>query len=382
MIPCTAMRACRHWFCNDCWKSYLSAEVQHGNTFIKCPGYDCDAPVDDVTMMALLPDTFPKVLRMRQDKAVEVNTAWKWCPGDKCNLVVMGTKQTVAKETGRIPPVPIHCDCGHDWCFACQEEPHWPASCAEAAIFRAQTETYEKIVRAKSGGITSVNVKRCPHCNYPIEKNKGCPHMTCAMCMGEFCWECLENWANHEWGAECSKRSKHEEEVELVNHIGSTRFNSNLRVAIANRLERTSAVLYKKYRVVKELDEVLQLHDAFFEGRTRKNELASAPCMLLSRYNSNKVPKYCKASTDFKFQAHFVIEGLSILMAVSKTKFYHNKLKRLISLLLFVTERLENMANSRQFCADSDKVHFQRLLNAGMNCLDSIRKLCVKVHEH
>lgn len=382
VFPFTAMKSCMHWFCNECWKSYLFTEVQQGKTTIKCPGHDCNTPVDDVTIMALLPDSFPKFLQMRQEKAVETNAAWKWCPGNKCNLVVKATVHSVAKETDGVPSVPIRCNCGHNWCFACQQEPHWPASCAEAAFFRSQTESYEKIVRAKAGGITSVNVKRCPHCSYPIEKNKGCPHMMCAMCKGEFCWECLENWASHKWGSDCSKKSKQEEEVELINDIGSTRFNSHLRVAIANRIARAGPVMFKKYSVVKKLEDALKLHDGFMESGPRANALTSTSCMLLNQYNSHEVPKYLKASADFKFQAHFVIEGVSILMAVSKTKYCHDKLKNLIVTLLFVVDRLESMANGRQICADADKMNFQRLLNAGKNCIDSIRKLCVKVHQN
>lgn len=381
-LPCTALMACMHWFCNDCWRSYLSAEVQQGKTAVMCPRYDCDTPVDDVTIMALLPDSFPKFERMRQEKAVELDAKWKWCPGDKCNLVVMATgRSSVNENLGDVLPIPIRCDCGQSWCFSCQKEPHWPASCAQAAFFRSQTESYEKIVKTKAGGITSVCVKRCPHCHYPIEKNMGCPHMTCSMCMGQFCWECLEDWLTHDWGVNCAKRSKQEEEVELVNHVGSTRFNSHLRVAMANRMARATPLMYVKYGEVKKLEGVLQALDKISKTKHLTGESTSATALFLNQYNSHSVPKYLKASADFKFQAHFVIEGSSILMAVSKTKYGHKELKNRIATLLFVLERLEDMGNTRQLCSDSDKLHFQRLLNAGKNCIDSIRKLCVKLNK-
>lgn len=380
-FSCTAMKSCSHWFCNKCWKSYLSAEIQQGKTAIKCPCYDCATPVDDVTIMALLPDRFPKFLNMRQEKAVEMNAAWKWCPGDKCNLVVMATLHKDAKKKNEIVPVPVHCDCGHNWCFACQLEPHWPASCAEAAFFRSKTETYEKIVRANTGGISSVNVKRCPHCSYPIEKNKGCPHMNCAMCKGEFCWTCLGKWDSHRWGDDCTRESKQEEKVELIDAHGSTRFNNNLRVAIANRIARAGPALYTKYSEIRKLEGVL--NNKRFESRFQaKKSSDSATYLFLSLYGSHEIPKYLKASADFKFQAHFVIEGVSILMAVSKTKCYHYELKKLISTLLFVVDRLEDMARSRQFCTDNDKMHFERLFNAGKHCMNCIRKLCVKIHQN
>ena len=368
-----------HWFCNDCWKSYLSAEIHQGKTAISCPSYNCDTPVDDVTIMSLLPGSFPKFERMRQEKALEMDAKWKWCPGNKCNLVVMATASGATAES---VPIPVHCDCGLNWCFACQEEPHWPATCARAAFFRSQTESYEKVLRTKAGAITSVSVKRCPHCNYPIEKNKGCPHMTCGMCYGQFCWECLGNWQTHDWSVDCAKRSKKEEEVELVNHIGSTRFNLHLRAAMANRMERATPTMYQKYSEVKNLEGVLQVLDVVSKCRySHGKNSSSATAVLLHQYKSHSLPKCLKASADFKFQTHFVIEGLSILMAVSKTKQGHNKLKKCMTTLQFVLERLENIASSRKLCSESDKLRFERLLKAGKNCISSVRKLCVKVNK-
>lgn len=37
-----------------------------------------------------------------------------------------------------------------------------------------------------------VNTKPCPKCKRPIEKNRGCMHMTCnKSCGHRFCWTCL-----------------------------------------------------------------------------------------------------------------------------------------------------------------------------------------------
>jgi len=44
-----------------------------------------------------------------------------------------------------------------------------------------------------------VNVKRCPACHYPIEKNGGCPYMTCSRCGNDFCWQCRADLTTHNY---------------------------------------------------------------------------------------------------------------------------------------------------------------------------------------
>ena len=34
-------------------------------------------------------------------------------------------------------------------------------------------------------------IKRCPMCHVPIEKNDGCAQMMCKRCKHVFCWYCL-----------------------------------------------------------------------------------------------------------------------------------------------------------------------------------------------
>lgn len=85
-----------------------------------CFRYDCDIFVDDVMIMVFFLDSFLKFERMRQEKVVELDVKWKWCFGDKCNLVVMVIGRSFVNENlGDVFLILICCDCGQNWCFVC-----------------------------------------------------------------------------------------------------------------------------------------------------------------------------------------------------------------------------------------------------------------------
>jgi IBR domain, a half RING-finger domain len=55
----------------------------------------------------------------------------------------------------------------------------------------------------------AVQVCRAPHCNFVIEKNEGCIHMTC-QCKYQFCWVCGDEWSpQHSYF--CRKRPPQED---------------------------------------------------------------------------------------------------------------------------------------------------------------------------
>ncbi|KAF7875001.1 hypothetical protein EAF04_002173 [Stromatinia cepivora] len=86
-----------------------------------------------------------------------------------------------------IPPANIHgtiaiCQaCNHRTCAPCGNAEH-SGVCKEDKEGQAVQALAEK-----------EGWRNCPRCNFVIDKNEGCLHMTCK-CLFEWCWECKREW--------------------------------------------------------------------------------------------------------------------------------------------------------------------------------------------
>ncbi|MBV5279711.1 MAG: IBR domain-containing protein, partial [Actinobacteria bacterium] len=87
-------------------------------------------------------------------------------PQINCSGYLLG----VAQMRKAICPV-----CRLGLCSHCGKKRHSRRTCSEVA----HTEMQD-----------SIAVKACPRCACFIEKNHGCNHMTCQVCVHEWCWQC------------------------------------------------------------------------------------------------------------------------------------------------------------------------------------------------
>lgn len=82
--------------------------------------------------------------------------------------------------------------CGYGFCASCDFPPHGPATCQQVLRWN-EREGYleigsEEDILARQCKLKTT--KPCPKCGVRIEKNEGCPHMTCKFCRHQFCWDC------------------------------------------------------------------------------------------------------------------------------------------------------------------------------------------------
>lgn len=77
--------------------------------------------------------------------------------------------------------------CNKSLCFGCLQTPHEGTTC---------DKNLDKEYGVWAEQKTEI-VGKCKNCNMRIEKNGGCPNMTCQICGHEWCWACNEDFPVH-----------------------------------------------------------------------------------------------------------------------------------------------------------------------------------------
>eukprot|EP00004_Rigifila_ramosa_P011935 TRINITY_DN2560_c0_g1_i1.p1 TRINITY_DN2560_c0_g1~~TRINITY_DN2560_c0_g1_i1.p1 ORF type:complete len:316 (+),score=23.82 TRINITY_DN2560_c0_g1_i1:46-948(+) len=158
-----------HATCRACLVQYLSFEVMN-KMGAKCV---CAEPAcrrvfsDSELEQHLTPELFSKYDRFRK---VQENPNWRECP--KCaSLILADPKQSTE----------VTCTCEHKFCFH-----HGDAHLGRGCPVRWENP----LSLLRSAAWRFIHTRSCPSCGTSIEKNGGCPHMTCRKCTHQWCWYC------------------------------------------------------------------------------------------------------------------------------------------------------------------------------------------------
>ena len=92
-------------------------------------------------------------------------------------------------NTNLLNEIGICLDNNHEFCLKCKHLNHNGKTCDLGIDME-----FNKFIH------NSKFIKRCPQCNFYIQKNQGCNHITCANsdCKYEFCWICMKKYSqNH-----------------------------------------------------------------------------------------------------------------------------------------------------------------------------------------
>lgn len=160
---------CDHAFCEQCIKDYLSIKIIEGEVIkISCPEPDCKKVLTPRVIESVLPELLQKFLYFTEKKIKESNPNFRWCPNRECS----------GFDEKNISNKLICNQCQTAFCYLCTEAWH-EGLCTEDSNFNKKY------------------LKRCPQCSVVIEKNYGCPELSCTICGFRFCWLCGQGMSIH-----------------------------------------------------------------------------------------------------------------------------------------------------------------------------------------
>lgn len=194
-IVSTRLQSCKHLFCNDCLNHYVESHILYKSSEITCPELRCSCKLNLASVMKYLDSNalFTLYFNKLVQSIVLRDENIKQCPTPSCSHIAVRNIIKLPKTNRINIPSVVSCVCNKTWCFGCQKEDHWPASCELFEKYQQQYKNDVGTLFDQYGNIyrTSIEYRKCPFCTSPVIKNGGCNHISC-VCGKHFCWRCLK----------------------------------------------------------------------------------------------------------------------------------------------------------------------------------------------
>ncbi|KAH7058886.1 hypothetical protein B0J12DRAFT_594604 [Macrophomina phaseolina] len=185
-FPDSTVLQCQHqWtICKDCVRHWVAVELDgKGWDYIKCPEFGCTTSLNHSDMSRLADSaTFERYDALAFRAYLSKDSNFRWCLSPVC--------QSGQIHDGDSGPIFKCIGCGAQFCMHHEMPWHRGQTCQQ--YNQRVTEKRDREKRATEK-IIARTTKKCPGkgCEWMIEKNNGCDHMTCRQCKHEFCWICL-----------------------------------------------------------------------------------------------------------------------------------------------------------------------------------------------
>jgi len=175
---------CGHRYCTQCLREYYATHIKEGDVKLRCPYPNCPTAVLPMQITAVVTDAalLQKYNQFAWFDQVKSNPNTRWCTKPGCETVLTRQDDAVDQKV-------VCSGCETVTCFLCGDEWHEGFSCqgnrdrkVRLGLADTSVEDYAK------KNVDDVRI--CPRCAVPIEKNKGCNTMTCSFCGCAFCWLC------------------------------------------------------------------------------------------------------------------------------------------------------------------------------------------------
>ncbi|CAO2206909.1 unnamed protein product [Urochloa humidicola] len=177
--------ACAHAFCRACLSGHVRAKVEAGaGAVVRCPEPSCAGALDPELCRAALPSGVFERWCAALCEALFPAARRAYCPFPDCSEMMVvdgdGSEGCVTQSECQV--------CRRLFCARCLVAPwHAGVTCDE----------YQRRAKGDSGRedmmlyemAEQMRWKRCPKCQFFVDKIDGCPHIRCR-CGFEFCYKC------------------------------------------------------------------------------------------------------------------------------------------------------------------------------------------------
>lgn len=174
---------CNHQICKSCAHHTIRHKDAHPKEDLVCPAQGCGSPIswDKLAKFGIKPYTILKLQVNEQEKELNENPDFHHCHQPDC---WGGNFKTFAygDEKKRHFACKV---CGVTQCYRCGQ--HHPKVDCQDLRHKQNEQFIKKQLKEKV-------MKQCPECDWVIEKNQGCNHMTCKKCHYQFYWDTLEKY--------------------------------------------------------------------------------------------------------------------------------------------------------------------------------------------
>ncbi|KAG9674625.1 hypothetical protein KCU95_g11718, partial [Aureobasidium melanogenum] len=187
-----------HNVCEPCYRSHLENEIDSKSwNEVACPECSITLTYKEVKTMTTARN-FAKYEQACIRATLAADPDFRYCLSTTC-------KSGQLHPGGTDEPI-FRCEhCGHKHCIVCEANWHQDQTCEDFQALRqrlhAENERSQQEVKKLS--------KPCPGCSVPIQKDRGCDHMTCSRCHHQFCWLCAVDYdliireGNHHHEEDC-----------------------------------------------------------------------------------------------------------------------------------------------------------------------------------
>lgn len=163
-------RICAHKFCTECIATYLQTKVQENIATVECPEFKCKATLDPETCRSILPKEVYERWETALCESLILGSQKLYCPFKDCLALLVN--DGVEKVTTCECPY-----CNRLFCAECKVTWHSGMCCAEFQATRDYQMSSEDLMAIELAKRNEW--RRCPSCQFYVEKRDGCKHITC-----------------------------------------------------------------------------------------------------------------------------------------------------------------------------------------------------------